>query len=99
MMQEGAEKNAKRETADFWAFSKAGRALAEWHLHYETVEPWPLAEHTGALALDPAKDFLVGKMTFAREDKETAVKRSRERFAGSRHSEIGRLHVLPRRAD
>ena len=38
-MQEGAEKNAKRETADFWAFSKAGRALAEWHLHYETVEP------------------------------------------------------------
>ena len=69
MMQEGAEKNAKRETADFWAFSKAGRALAESHLHYETVEPWPLAEHTGALALDPAKDFLVQKMTFARRDK------------------------------
>ena len=24
---------------DFWAFSKAGRALAELHLDYETVEP------------------------------------------------------------
>ena len=47
MMQEGAEKNAKRETADFWRFSKAGRPLA----------------------LDPAKDFLVQKMTFARKDK------------------------------
>jgi len=25
---------------DFWAFSKAGRNLASWHLHYETVGPW-----------------------------------------------------------
>ena len=27
---------------DFWAFSKAGRELAHWHLDYETVEPWCL---------------------------------------------------------
>lgn len=27
---------------DFWAFSKAGRRLADWHLNYETVEPYPL---------------------------------------------------------
>lgn len=27
---------------DFWAFSKAGRDLAEWHLNYETVKPYPL---------------------------------------------------------
>lgn len=29
---------------DFWAFSKAGRELAHWHLKYETVEPWPVTE-------------------------------------------------------
>jgi len=27
--------------ADFWGFSKAGRALSELHLGYETLEPWP----------------------------------------------------------
>lgn len=27
---------------DFWAFSKAGRDLAHWHLNYETVEPYPV---------------------------------------------------------
>jgi len=36
---------------------------------YESVEPWPVAEHTAALALDPAKDFLVQKMTFVRKPK------------------------------
>ena len=40
--------NLKRELpripfmADFAAFADAGRALAKWHLDYETVEPWPL---------------------------------------------------------
>lgn len=29
---------------DFWAFSKAGRKLAELHLNYETIEPWPVKE-------------------------------------------------------
>lgn len=29
---------------DFWAFSKAGRELAHWHLDYESVEPWPVEE-------------------------------------------------------
>ena len=59
-----------RETADFWRFSQAGHDLARWHLGYESVEPWPVAEHTAALALDPAKDFLVQKMTFGRKDKQ-----------------------------
>jgi predicted helicase len=30
-----------KTAADFWAFSKAGRALAEWHLNYETVPLYP----------------------------------------------------------
>lgn len=29
------------EPRDFWAFSKAGRALAELHINYEDVEPYP----------------------------------------------------------
>src|SRR3954469_15573915 len=28
--------------ADFRAFAEAGRQLADWHLNYERVEPWPL---------------------------------------------------------
>ncbi len=55
-----------RETTDFWKFSQAGRDFAYWHLSYETVEPWPVQEHTAALSLDPAKDFLVQKMTYGR---------------------------------
>jgi predicted helicase len=40
--------NLKRELpripfmSDFEAFADAGRALAKWHLEYESVEPWPL---------------------------------------------------------
>jgi predicted helicase len=45
-----------RETADFWRFSQAGRDLAQWHLNYETVEPWPVAEHHSELLSDPATD-------------------------------------------
>ena len=59
-----------RETADFWRFSQAGRDLAQWHLNYETVEPWPVQEHHSELLSDPAMDFLVQKMTFGRKDKQ-----------------------------
>jgi predicted helicase len=55
-----------RETADFWKFSQAGRDLASWHLNYETVEPWPVKEHASELLSDPAKDYLVQKMTYGR---------------------------------
>lgn len=59
-----------RETADFFAFSQAGRDLAQWHLNYETVEPWPVKEYASELLSDPAKDFLVQKMSFGRKDKQ-----------------------------
>jgi len=29
---------------DFWTFSETGRKLAALHLHYETLEPYPLQE-------------------------------------------------------
>ena len=40
--------NLKRElpripfAPDFWAFAQAGQKLAQLHLNYETVEPYPL---------------------------------------------------------
>ncbi len=36
---------------DFWAFSKAGRALGDLHVNYETVEPFPLTVAQGDLKL------------------------------------------------
>ena len=50
-------------TSDFWAFSEAGRKLADWHLNYETVEPYPLDEISG-LILNPKEDYRVQKMKF-----------------------------------
>ena len=51
--------------ADFWAFSKAGRALAELHLNYETVPAYPDAKVIGA----ETEEFRVEKLTFGKKDK------------------------------
>lgn len=62
-------------TGDFWAFSRAGRELAEWHLNYETVEPWPLEERVTQLVRQP--DLRVSKMRFGKvgkdQDKSTII--------------------------
>ncbi|MBS0198082.1 MAG: DEAD/DEAH box helicase [Planctomycetes bacterium] len=63
-----------KNEADFRAFSKAGRDLAHWHLNYETIDPYPVEEHSDALALDPNKHYLVQKMTFARPSPEQKAK-------------------------
>jgi predicted helicase len=62
---------------DFWAFSKAGRDLALWHLDYESVEPWPLdglpTKGKGAIP----EELQVERMRFAgtgrSEDRRTIV--------------------------
>lgn len=54
---------------DFWAFSKAGRELAKWHLNYESIEPYPLNEHSDSLVLDPKEHYKVSKMTFGKSSK------------------------------
>lgn len=59
-----------KAAADFWAFSKAGRALAHWHLHYETVEPYPLAIQISGVGLTDA-DYRVDKMRYGKTGKET----------------------------
>lgn len=55
-----------KESADYKKFNKAGRDLAQWHLNYETIEPYHLSEVTQELGLDPWKQFHVTKMTFAK---------------------------------
>ncbi|MBU2772450.1 DEAD/DEAH box helicase [Acidithiobacillus ferrooxidans] len=53
---------------DFWAFSKAGRELAYWHLNYESVEPYAGLEiiiKDSARNLPPYSLYRVEKMAFA----------------------------------
>ena len=56
---------------DFWAFSQAGRKLAEIHLHYEDAKPYPVKEHRDVLELKDEKLYVVEKMRFGKKDKET----------------------------
>ncbi len=51
---------------DFWAFSKAGRKLAELHLGYENIEPYPVKVANKELALDSARLYEVQKMRFGK---------------------------------
>ena len=55
---------------DFWAFSKAGRELAEWHLNYETVKPYKLDESNDVFNLDEKDFYKVTKMRFGKNGKE-----------------------------
>ena len=54
---------------DFWAFSKAGRKLAELHLNYETVAPSPDVTVTG----DDGITYSVDKMRFPKKDQKEAI--------------------------
>jgi predicted helicase len=53
---------------DFWAFSKAGRKLAKWHLEYESVEPYPVEETISGPRMAAAERYRVSKMSFAKKD-------------------------------
>ena len=53
---------------DFWAFSKAGRELAHWHLDYEQVEPWPVEEERKPQGdMDDFTYYHVEKMRFPKK--------------------------------
>nr|WP_314481089.1 type ISP restriction/modification enzyme [uncultured Pseudomonas sp.] len=62
---------AVQKVADFWAFSKAGRALAEFHLKYETVAPYPLTIEAKDTLTNA--DYRVEKMKFAKKGDKTTV--------------------------
>jgi len=68
-----------KTAADFWAFSKAGRKLAELHLNYETVEMYPLnieivgrdsSRHVGLKPDLPDADYRVEKMKYGKNGKD-----------------------------
>lgn len=62
---------------DFWAFSKAGRGLAKWHLNYETVEPYPVEQHSDQLDFKQKELYRIIEMKFGKrngkEDKTTII--------------------------
>lgn len=74
---------AVKKAEDFWHFSKAGRALADLHLNYETVAPYPVDYKEGKIHVDTlddsldSKDFYVEKMRFGKNggevDKTTVI--------------------------
>lgn len=58
-----------KTAADFWAFSQAGRKLAELHLNYEAVEKHPLHITSGGLQLID-DDYRVEKMRYGKSGKD-----------------------------
>lgn len=78
----------------FWAFSKAGRDLADLHLNYESVEPWPDLKVTFAAGFDSDDPvaWRVEKMRYPKitdpktrkkvDDKSTVIVNSRITVAG-----------------
>ena len=62
---------AVKKAADFWAFSKAGRALADLHLNYETVKAYPLTIEAKGTLTDA--DYRVEKMKLAKKGDKTTV--------------------------
>ncbi len=64
-----------KKAEDFWAFSKAGRDLAHWHLNYETVEPYKATLDTGSTPYSQLsdEDFYVEKMKFAKKGEKGTV--------------------------
>lgn len=64
------------EPRDFWKFSKAGRALADLHINYESVAPYPIVEVVGQEALinmDAYNFYSVNKMRFPKKDQKDTI--------------------------
>ena len=62
-----------KKASDFWAFSKAGRDLAELHINYESVDLYPVNYAGGSLFRDSFvdKDYHVEQMKFGKSGKVT----------------------------
>lgn len=57
------------DVRDFWKFSKAGRQLAELHIEYESVPPYPEVKVTG----DDSGYFKVQKMRFPKKGQKDTI--------------------------
>ena len=60
-----------KTAGDFWAFSRAGRDLADLHLNYETVDTYPLTIEAKGPLTDA--DYRVEKMKLAKKGDKTTV--------------------------
>lgn len=58
-----------KTAVDFWSFSQAGRKLADLHLNYERVEPYPLKIDSAGKKLTDA-DYRVEKMRYGKKGKD-----------------------------
>ncbi|MBL7845776.1 MAG: DEAD/DEAH box helicase [Cyclobacteriaceae bacterium] len=72
------------DVRDFWAFSKAGRKLADLHINYESVEPYDKAKvilPEIQYQMDAYEFYSVEKMRFPKKDqKDTILYNSRIRI-------------------
>jgi predicted helicase len=84
-----------RTAPDFWAFSRAGRALADLHLNYETVEPYPLNIQASGTLTDA--DYRVEKMKFAKKKDPVTGKSVNDRSTVIYNSKIT-INGIPERA-
>jgi predicted helicase len=70
---------------DFWVFSKAGRELSNWHVNYESVEPYDLIQD-GEIGLGDSKLFEITKVHFpkvnGKEDRTTIIYNNRIKLGG-----------------
>ncbi|QJB56560.1 type ISP restriction/modification enzyme [Pseudodesulfovibrio sp. zrk46] len=61
-----------KTATDFWAFSKAGRDLADLHLNYETVDMYPVTVDTNGKELKNS-DYRVKKMKYGKGKDKTVL--------------------------
>jgi predicted helicase len=59
-----------KAAADFWAFSKAGRDLARWHIGYETAPTYDRVTVSGG---NKAADYRVEKMRYGKDKDRTIL--------------------------
>jgi predicted helicase len=57
------------DVKDFWAFSKAGRRLADLHINYETIEPYNGVKVTG----HDSQFYTVEKMRYPKKDQKDTI--------------------------
>lgn len=60
-----------KTAADFWAFSKSGRALADLHINYETVAKYPATIEKHSDLTD--QDYRVEKMKYGKNKDKTTI--------------------------
>ena len=58
--------------ADFHSFSTEGRNLAQWHLNYENIEPYPLEAYEYIVNGKPALEWIMERYQLTR-DKDSGI--------------------------